>query len=712
MISETTGLKRNVALTSIFLLSIFIAFNFGASATLATGGDVQVTVNDWFGNPIDNTTVSMYNSTNDVLISQSTVGTAGVYTIPNKTIVNNGTTNSTLYYILVTQPGFGTANSSHSLSWVNDSDPNVAGTFNISSNIEVFVRNSWVGNAGVPSAHVILHNDSGTAIAQGVTNSSGYITFVANETVDNSSTDIYFNNATELVAYASNVNQTYASKYYVFINVTGYATYNMSTSFYNTTNTTGLMSNTTDMNPIARIIIEDFSNENITGTVAVYNDSDYTQQVYNISNQVVGPETENVYNLTVNGSYPTLHYQVTKTGYGIYNASFSITQNGSYSNTSVAHIGPNILVYVTTRWNSTVISGATVNLWNSSTVNESADKVASGTTNSSGYVLFTSRYDNSSTTSTDLFFNVTEIGNTSFFNVSVSMSDYDAATVGNFHYGNISAPHSVNVPMNDSVAPPEVEVWIVQGTDGAGLTSVYAENITVKVNTSDVHGIMSVRYRIRENGTAYTGDRILINWTNMTADSQTWSNYTSEIITSVFIPVGNWTIDVNVTDNPGNVNATNTNGANFTVASHEAILVTPLQSVSGSTSVGGSTLSIPFDIKIKGNNTENNLQCYVNMASGGTPFLSAPDENKLFIKTDVNTTARRCGVVGAYTNAQSIVLSNITSLPPVLVPSATTNLTVMKGKIFNDTVTLYINPYSGVSAGTYTGTYGFKWVNE
>lgn len=283
-------------------------------------------------------------------------------------------------------------------------------------------------------------------------------------------------------------------------------------------------------------------------------------------------------------------------------------------------------------------------------------------------------------------------GNT--YRVNVTAND----TAGNEN--TTGAPSNTTITVDTT--NPMISVWLV-GSSGSSITTAYAANVSIKINVTEDVGVASTEVRIRN-----TSDDSMslqwMNWTDAGAEADGSSNYTHSV-DAIYIPVGNWTVDVNVTDHAHRSNLSYTFTNSSYVYSYAAIQATAPSSTTGSTTVGGSEITFAFNVIAKG---YRYVGTYLNLTAGSTQFLSVVDIDNLYIDTETNTTDRLIAIASDYTSAQTVYLPNITTLP-----YATANLTLSQEQgLYNDTVTIHINPYSGVSAGTYTGSYGWGLFNS
>jgi len=282
----------------------------------------------------------------------------------------------------------------------------------------------------------------------------------------------------------------------------------------------------------------------------------------------------------------------------------------------------------------------------------------------------------------------------------VNSGTYRANVTANDTTGreNITGALSNTTITVDTANPVIGAVWLVDSSNSS-ITSAYAGNVVIKVNVTDNVGVASAEFRIRNTSDVSINMPQWMSWTDATAETDGSSNYTYTI-DGIYIPVANWTVDVNITDNAARSNLSYTFSNTSYVYSYAAIQATAPSSTSGSTTVGGSEITFAFNVIAKG---YRHVGAYVNLTVGSTQFLTVPDVNNLYIDTGTNGTDAIASIANDYTSAQTVLLPNITALP-----YATANLTLtQERKLYNDTVTIHINPYSGVSAGTYTGSYGW-----
>jgi len=319
---------------------------------------------------------------------------------------------------------------------------------------------------------------------------------------------------------------------------------------------------------------------------------------------------------------------------------------------------------------------------------------ASTDTNLFNYKIYISTssgpYVYNGTNNTETGYNFTGV-NSKTYRVNVTAND----TAGNEDMAGGLSNTTVTV---DTSNPVITSVWLVDSS-GNALTKAYAGNVVVKVNVTENVGVASAEFRIRNTSDVIFNLPQWMSWTDATAETDGSSNYTSTV-DAIYIPIGNWTVDVNITDNAHRSNLSYTFSNTSHVYSYAAIQATAPASTTDSTTVGGSEITFTFTVIAKGH---RHVGAYVNLTAGSTRFMSTPDVNNLYIDTGTNSTDRICSIANDYTSAQTVLLPNITALP-----YTTANITLtQETRVYNDTVTIHINPYSGVTAGTYTGTYGW-----
>ncbi|HHE36362.1 MAG TPA: hypothetical protein ENL16_00935 [Candidatus Woesearchaeota archaeon] len=202
-------------------------------------------------------------------------------------------------------------------------------------------------------------------------------------------------------------------------------------------------------------------------------------------------------------------------------------------------------------------------------------------------------------------------------------------------------------------------------------TTVAAEdfNFSVRVNTSY---FTSCAYRIVNESSAV--------WNH----SSGTKNFTKSF-DGIYLPVGNWTIIVNATDYYDHVVS-----RNATIESVAAIETNLTGSSSATATIGGSDISFTFDIITKG---YPYVKFYMNLSSGSNTY------DVSYASIGNSSTRKNISGASSYAGAEAFVLPNISNAPAYAM--------ITTGLYRYNHTTLRITPYSGLSAGTYTGSYGW-----
>jgi len=226
------------------------------------------------------------------------------------------------------------------------------------------------------------------------------------------------------------------------------------------------------------------------------------------------------------------------------------------------------------------------------------------------------------------------------------------------------------------------KVWANKGILNISFTEANANTITYRViNTSSL--TMAV---IQPTTMAVIGD----------------NTSTSDTIDTLFIPYGNWTLEVNLTDKGGNSNI-----SNVTVDSQAAIRKT-LTTGGTATATSGSNSVVQLGIFNVTSKYYPYVRLYMELKLGGTGTAYDNSNNHSFITNDTSSVTiykYQAGGNTSYLNptAESLTMRAATSSN---VPSLY-NATVAGTNVYFEEVRLFATAYSGLSAGSYAGTYGF-----
>ncbi len=209
------------------------------------------------------------------------------------------------------------------------------------------------------------------------------------------------------------------------------------------------------------------------------------------------------------------------------------------------------------------------------------------------------------------------------------------------------------------------------------LSSISAQNFTANGSVTDPY-FSSCTYRIANSTNAS------MVWANGSFSSN--GNFSVDY-EGVYLPVGTWNLSATCYDSY-NHNYTNSSLIN----SVTAILPTISGSATKSGTIGGSNIQFAFNIIAKG---YPYIKFYMNLTSGAhtydTSFASIGNSSSNTVNISGSPT---------YSGAQTF---NLSTIPAADLPSYAM---ILQG-IYADTVYLYITPYSGLSAGTYSGGYGW-----
>jgi hypothetical protein len=195
-------------------------------------------------------------------------------------------------------------------------------------------------------------------------------------------------------------------------------------------------------------------------------------------------------------------------------------------------------------------------------------------------------------------------------------------------------------------------------------------------NYSDDY-ISKVTYRIYGNG----------SFSNVWANGTISSSPYNVTLPGIYLPVGNWIVNVTANDTMGNSNTVLLN-----LSSLAGIMPT-LTSSSSQTATINTSQAVPYTF-VMSTKGYPYVKLFLNLTAGTSQFLNA------FVKIGNSTVLKDTSAKSDYSGSQSFTISSTTSSN---VPAYVQNYS----GIYNGSVTLYLYMYSGLSAGTYTGNYGW-----
>lgn len=173
-------------------------------------------------------------------------------------------------------------------------------------------------------------------------------------------------------------------------------------------------------------------------------------------------------------------------------------------------------------------------------------------------------------------------------------------------------------------------------------------------------------------------------WVSGTFDSVN-KNF-SAIYSGIYLPVGEWNFSANCSDqfsfSPNYYNSTN-------ITSAIAIWPRLVGEASASATIGGSAVAFTFNVKSKGYKF---TKFFMNLTSG----INTYDVHNAYIGNGSNVFNISSSF--DYSDANTYNLSDMSYVP------AEYNYT---SGLYEENLTLYISPYTGLSAGVYTGSYGW-----
>jgi len=240
---------------------------------------------------------------------------------------------------------------------------------------------------------------------------------------------------------------------------------------------------------------------------------------------------------------------------------------------------------------------------------------------------------------------------------------------------NVSFALLNDTPLNWSIdaTGPSFNITLLNSTVSAGSFGFQAELPADAV---------LLRYRIH-NATA--------NWTTISSvihSGSAWNE--TQAYDGIYLPAGDWTVNLTAYDTYNNSYATNA-----TVTSQDAILSTLMSAADQSATIGGSDIGFTFTVTTKGAGAV--VEAFLNLTNGDFLFDNG------YLALNDGTANVSVGAGGDYAGAGNVTLPAITA---GATPSYV-NMSLAGAGIYQQNLTLLITPYSGLSAGTYSGSYGF-----
>ncbi len=217
-------------------------------------------------------------------------------------------------------------------------------------------------------------------------------------------------------------------------------------------------------------------------------------------------------------------------------------------------------------------------------------------------------------------------------------------------------------------------------TISATSTPIYAGtfwwNVSVSTDTATLNYTISNATATWTNGTV----------TNTTLNASGW--LLNRSYDGLFLPAGTWTLNVTVADQYGNARS-----SNLSLDSEAAIRSSLTSSASQSATIGGLAIGFTFNVTTKGAGSV--VKAFLNLTDGALTFNS---HYARLVGTSQNATVSSSG---SYAGAGNVTLPAISSWPSYVA------LNLSQAGLYNDALTLSLTPYEGLSAGTYSGSYGF-----
>lgn len=234
---------------------------------------------------------------------------------------------------------------------------------------------------------------------------------------------------------------------------------------------------------------------------------------------------------------------------------------------------------------------------------------------------------------------------------------------------NVTADYLISASAD--VTPPSIDL----GYDG---NSIYGDSFSFNINSTTDRSY----YNISQGSSVWSYDVAGLNST---------SNTSTLTFDGIYLPTGNWNFTVTVYDKYNNTNSTIQ-----ALESNASILATLVSNDEAEAYIGGSDISFTFNITTKGHPY---VKSYLTLTNGDYSFNPS--------RAQLNNGTNNFDVSGSgdYSGAQSATIQLIedSALPSYI------NMTASQlGEIYQDVnMRLILEPYSGISAGEYTGSYGF-----
>ncbi len=263
---------------------------------------------------------------------------------------------------------------------------------------------------------------------------------------------------------------------------------------------------------------------------------------------------------------------------------------------------------------------------------------------------------------------------------TVSQGQHNVMFYANDSLGNLNQSAMIYFAV-DSIAPSFSAIAVT----GA---SVYAGDFNFSVTINE-QNFQSANYTITNATNAS------IVWTSNTTGITSNGTFASIAFDGIYLPAGNWTINVASRDIAGNTNTTSANITSYAAIQAPSAYDSRVQAPG---TIGSGTPGIyNFTVYTKG---YPYIRMYLNLTSGSDKFATANNiaNAKLYNGTD----SVAIDDEGSYDGASTLIIGGISAsaLPGYATGSITTGL-------YKQPVQLYLYPYSGLSAGTYSGNFGF-----
>ena len=336
----------------------------------------------------------------------------------------------------------------------------------------------------------------------------------------------------------------------------------------------------------------------------------------------------------------------------------------------------------------TVNGGGILGLGNQSNITSSNNITLSLTTLSTHFEEYTNNETSNVTITRNDATNTVDFDISNFGLPSGLLAMYEPGTGSNSErgmtmYGALFNHTGVNLTSTLVIYYPLNQVFgnaSIQESVGISMT-LSASSATVSVGTFNFTVNVTSNYFNTCDYAIFNSSDSSVVWNSSSCTQDFTQNFDA-----LYLPVGNWTIRVNATDTFGY-----STQANTTLDSLVAIVPNISGSSSATGTIGGGDVVFTFDIITKG---YPYIKFFMNLTSGANTY------DVSYASIGINNSVRK-DVSGypSYAGAEALTLPAISSAPGYA--------GVTSGIYQYSATTLRLTPYSGMSAGTYTGSYGW-----